>query len=323
MAVQLDAAFNYNDLNGLETLKTGARHDDPQALKAVAQQFESMFMSLIMKSMREATDVLASDLENSYQTKFYRDMYDQQLSLSVSQMGGFGLADVLYDQLAPDSASRVLAGQSVEIKPLSESNRPVLPVHNGHLPAQSMMHRTGTTTDTPTDSILADDPASIEPHALQQYSSPAEFIEKLRPAAEAAAETIGVNADFLLAQAALETGWGRAMIQTADGRSANNFFGIKADHRWQGESAKTTTTEFFDGRAMTVTAPFRAYDSPYASFQDYADFISSSDRYQAALSVAEHPEQFVRAIQEAGYATDPEYAQKIIRIARSDWFNAG
>lgn len=85
MTQQLDAAFNYNDLNGLNALKQGARKDDPEALKAVAQQFESMFLGLIMKSMRDATDVLASDLENSYQTKFYRDMSDQQLSLSMSQ----------------------------------------------------------------------------------------------------------------------------------------------------------------------------------------------------------------------------------------------
>ena len=126
MTQQLDAAFNYNDLNGLNALKQGARKDDPEALKAVAQQFESMFLGLIMKSMRDATDVLASDLENSYQTKFYRDMSDQQLSLSMSQNGGFGLADVLYEQISKAQHPVVEDIYNVDVKTLDHSNRPIL-----------------------------------------------------------------------------------------------------------------------------------------------------------------------------------------------------
>ena len=318
MSVQLDAAFNYNDLNGLQSLKKGARDDDPEALMAVAQQFESMFMSLLMKSMREATDVLASDLENSYQTKFYRDMHDQQLALSVSQMGGFGLADVLYEQLAPDADRRFLDGQTPAVKPLEQSNRSILPVLNGHIPAPESRTQPETKTSGELPPFSQSD--SVDSTSIA-YSSPAEFIESLTPAAEAAAAQLGVDAKYLLAQAALETGWGRAMIQTEQGQSANNFFGIKADQRWQGDTANTTTTEFIAGRPMTVTAPFRAYSSPADSFADYVDFLSSSERYQPALAVVDQPEQYVQALQQAGYATDPAYAEKIIRIAHSEWFD--
>ncbi|HET8902933.1 MAG TPA: rod-binding protein, partial [Saccharospirillum sp.] len=128
MASQIDAAFNYNDLNGLNSLKSLARKDDAAALKGVAQQFESMFINMMLKSMRDATDVMASDLLSSNETKFYRDMHDQQLSLHLAQSGGYGLAEVMFEQMSAQLPQRPADFQNIDVKPMSESIRPEIPV---------------------------------------------------------------------------------------------------------------------------------------------------------------------------------------------------
>ena len=307
MSAQIDAAFNYNDLQGLESLKSGARKDDPEALRAVAQQFESMFMGLIMKSMRDATDVIKSDLESSYQTEFYRDMHDQQLTLSLAQNGGFGLADVLYEQLSKSKDPEPFNPYTIDIKSMEDSIRPQI------IPPQPNRR----TDDESTPSVMPSAPIS---DAGDGFSSPQAFIATLMPIAEKQADELGVDPKILLAQAALETGWGQRMITKSDGANSNNFFGIKADHRWDGESAMTKTTEFLGGKAMTVSAPFRAYASPEDSFADYVQFLKQSERYQPALANASNPSRYVQALQDAGYATDPEYANKILGIANSAWF---
>jgi len=319
MSVQLDAAFNYNDLQGLDTLKKGVRHDDPEALKVVAQQFESMFIGLIMKSMRDATDVMASDLENSYQTKFYRDMHDQQLSLSLSQSGGFGLADVLYEQISQAQNPVRPDLYNIDVKPMDESIRPILP-------AGVTLNQLIEKSALPFSSLSDVDDASsvLEPKTKEgkgaMFSSPEEFIRQLMPAAESAAKTLGLAPEILIAQAALETGWGKFVIQDDSGKSSNNLFGIKADQRWQGESALTTTHEYVEGNRLTVKEPFRAYDSVEDSFNDYVSFVSNSPRYQSAVNSADKGENYLKELQAAGYATDPNYAEKITRIARSEWF---
>lgn len=326
MTQQLDAAFNYNDLNGLNALKQGARKDDPEALKAVAQQFESMFLGLIMKSMRDATDVLASDLENSYQTKFYRDMSDQQLSLSMSQNGGFGLADVLYEQISKAQHPVVEDIYNVDVKTLDHSNRPILERLPSMAPraARSVANEPSRATISVVSSVLA----ANEPQELGEprlngksalFDSPEAFIANLMPHAEKAAQKIGLDPHILVAQAALETGWGKHVIADGDGQSSHNLFGIKADQRWRGETASTTTHEFIDGRQITIKAPFRAYPSIEDSFDDYVQFVQDSPRYQAALA-ADTGDDYLQALQDAGYATDPQYAEKISRIANSDWF---
>lgn len=307
MSAQIDAAFNYNDLKGLESLKSGARKDNPEAIRAVAQQFESMFIGLIMKSMRDATDVMASDLESSYQTKFYRDMHDEQLTLSLSQSGGFGLADIIYEQMSEAKNPQRFNPFDIDVKSMDDSIRPEI-------------IRPHSEQRSPIDTVSPTSDAAAKPQ-MSSFGSPDEFISQLMPIAQKNAEKLGVDPKVLLAQAALETGWGQHMIEKNSGQSSNNFFGIKADHRWGGEAAMTMTTEFMDGRAMTVKAPFRAYDSIDEAFSDYVDFIGQSERYRTAVEQANNPEGYVRALQEAGYATDPQYADKILGIINSPWFD--
>ena len=124
---------------------------------------------------------------------------------------------------------------------------------------------------------------------------------------------------MLVAQAALETGWGRH-VMAAGAASSNNLFGIKADGRWDGPSVTVSTLEFQGGVMRRVRAPFRAYESLGASFDDYARFVGRQARYQAALDAARAAggdgETYIRHLHRAGYATDPDYADKVVDVMR-------
>lgn len=148
------------------------------------------------------------------------------------------------------------------------------------------------------------------------FGSAEEFIATLLPMAERAAQKIGVDARYLVAQAALETGWGKSIIKQGDGSSSHNLFGIKSHNSWDGESAKVLTTEYKGGKAVKEAASFRAYDSYQQSFEDFVTFLQSNGRYEKALTSTANPEQFAKELQKAGYATDPHYARKISQIAR-------
>ncbi|MCU1716477.1 flagellar assembly peptidoglycan hydrolase FlgJ [Pseudomonas sp. 5P_3.1_Bac2] len=152
--------------------------------------------------------------------------------------------------------------------------------------------------------------------AKAAFGSKDEFIATMLPMAEQAAQKIGVDPRYLVAQAALETGWGKSIIRQQDGSSSHNLFGIKTHGAWEGESARVLTTEYQDGKAVKEAASFRAYESYSHSFEDYVSFLQGNDRYDKALSKTEKPEQFAQELQKAGYATDPNYARKIAQIAR-------
>ncbi|AYC32513.1 flagellar assembly peptidoglycan hydrolase FlgJ [Pseudomonas cavernae] len=147
------------------------------------------------------------------------------------------------------------------------------------------------------------------------FSSPAEFVATMLPMAQAAADKIGLDPRYLVAQAALETGWGKSIIRQQDGSSSHNLFGIKA-HGWDGESARVLTTEYKGGKAVKESAEFRAYGSFQQSFHDYVNFLQNNGRYDEALDATANPLQFVKELQQAGYASDPQYARKVAQIAR-------
>lgn len=146
-------------------------------------------------------------------------------------------------------------------------------------------------------------------------ASKEEFLRKLRPHAEQAAREIGVDPDALLAQAALETGWGHSVPGNAQGDSSFNLFGIKAGSQWSGATVNVPTLEFESGIPVRKVERFRAYDSPADSFRDYAALIRDSARYANARGAGDNVEAFATALQQGGYATDPHYAQKIAAVA--------
>jgi flagellar protein FlgJ len=140
-----------------------------------------------------------------------------------------------------------------------------------------------------------------------------DFIDRLWPHAQAASQASGIPAPFLLAQAALETGWGRAELQHADGRPSYNVFGIKAGKSWNGPVVEATTTEYVDGVPQQRIERFRAYASYGEAFQDYLRLLAGNSRYGAVMG-AGNAREFALGLQRAGYATDPNYADKLTRI---------
>jgi len=152
--------------------------------------------------------------------------------------------------------------------------------------------------------------------AKKAFSTADDFVATMMPLAKDAAARIGVDPSVLVAQAALETGWGRSVMRDQSGKSSHNLFGIKASGNWQGDQARAITSEFRNGKMVKETAQFRSYDSYADSFHDLVSVLQNNDRYQAVVKSADNPEQFVKELQKAGYATDPDYASKITQIAR-------
>jgi flagellar protein FlgJ len=355
----------FTDLNRLSQLKNGKDRDSDGNIHKVAQEFESLFVNEMFKAMRKAGDVLGDDnFMNSAESKTYRDMYDQQLAVTMSKQNGVGLASVLERQLSktlhpgaaranpfaqvasgvaptsggaavpaaldsarddsallnqrrislpPRLADRLLAGI---VPPAGTAPAPGL-VQNDWLaaksyaaPADKALNIAGG--DAITGRRLAQPPLAPGKAA---FKSPEEFVATMLPMAQAAAEKIGVDPRYLVAQAALETGWGKSIIRQQDGSSSHNLFGIKAAD-WQGESARVLTTEYVNGQPTKESASFRAYGSFEQSFNDYVSFLQNNQRYDNALDSAANPKTFVRELQRAGYATDPQYANKVAQIAK-------
>lgn len=294
MATGTDTAAVYTNFQGLTALKAGAREQSPEALQAVAKQFEALFLQMMLKSMREAGE--GDPLFDGEQTALYRDMYDKQLSLDLSEKG-IGLAEVLVRQLQMQTGKSTEAGGELA------------------MPQRLGMTFARIEAQAPPSAPAASVAAGATPVTADAVTeSPEAFIRRLWPMAEKAAARIGASPEALLAQAALETGWGKAVIRHSDGSSSHNLFNIKADRRWDGESVAKPTLEYRDGVAAREVARFRAYDSFEASFDDYVNFLQSNPRYAEALRQADDPRQFVRSLQDAGYATDPAYARKIVNI---------
>ena len=290
--MNIDSAQVYTDFSGLAALRARAREDKDAALDEVSRQFESLFLQMMLKSMRDAS--LGGGLMDSKQSEFYRDMYDKQIAVDMAQKQGIGLADVLKRQLGGG-----ISAQYSDLSPEEYLGMPITARPVNGADAATVARRS------------VDTPAAFD-------GSPEAFVDALWPVAEQAAAKINLPPEALLAQAALETGWGRHVMQHGTGDSSHNLFGIKADSRWQGDKVMVSTLEYRDGVALNTRANFRAYESFEYSFSDYVDFVQRNPRYQQALAQTNDPKAYFSALQEAGYATDPAYAQKIQRILDSE-----
>ncbi|MCQ8102552.1 flagellar assembly peptidoglycan hydrolase FlgJ [Methylomonas sp. SURF-2] len=327
-----DSASVYTDFNGLAKLKQGAREQTPEAIKEVAKQFESVFLTMVLKSMRQAK--LADGAMDSKQSEFYRDMFDQQMALELSGKPGIGMADLIARQLSPKQKDQDQEGMKagdylnramgVSAKAMNP-NSPAPKVVDGSATAQAM-EDSGLNRLQESLARLEQSQQALEEQwqSLRGQTSGGEvavnkqiFMSQLLPHAREAANELGVDANVLLAQAALETGWGKSVIKNSQGDSSFNLFNIKADKSWQGRQARVSTLEYDGAVARREMAGFRSYDSYKQSFDDYVNFIKSNPRYGEALKKAGNPAQYVRELQKAGYATDPRYAEKIMSIYNS------
>ena len=270
------------DGRALNALKVQAGQNSPEAAREAAKQFESLFMREMIKSMREAT--MKSGLLDGAEGNLANDMYDQQLSVQMSGLPG-GLTEAIQRQL-----TRQMGGTEAELSIPSTLSLDT-----------SALRRTASTKNSTTPS----------PKGLDA------FVQHHRATAERVAQDSGIPASFMLGQAGHETGWGKGEIRHKDGSAAYNLFGIKAGKSWTGKVAEVTTTEYINGVARKVTAKFRAYDSYEDSFRDYARLINDNPRYEKAREKVGSAVAYATELQKAGYATDPEYANKLSRAIQS------
>lgn len=274
------------DAQSLEQLRAQAKHSPDQALKAAAQQFESVFLNMMLKSMREATP--QDGMFESEQTKMFTGMLDQQLAQSMSSRG-VGLADIMVKQLSLN-----MGGQMPNVDSLRKSSSAVF------APNPPLAAPPATTM-----SVL---PSAYSENAQQ------DFVNRMLPFARQAGQASGVPPQLMLGQAALESGWGKREIRMADGSNSFNLFGIKANAGWNGKVAEVMTTEYKNGVAYKQVEKFRAYSSYAEAFQDYAGLISNNPRYADVLQQGSDVAGMAQAIQKAGYATDPKYADKLVSV---------
>lgn len=282
METDLSSAKIYTEFSGLHKLKLAAKNASPEALEEVANQFEAFFLKMMLKQMRDAN--LSEGIFDSDQSRMYQDMMDQQLSLDLADKRTVGIADSIIRQLK----------HTVKNSEASEGLNP--------LPKRENFDRT----------MLKLSP-DIKLRK-NNFQTPKDFINAMRPYAEDAAGKLGVPVNILLAQSALETGWGNKVIQHNNGQSSHNLFGIKANEQWAGQRANVSSLEYIDGTAKREFSNFRVYESYQQSFEDYVDYIKTNDRYRAALQHAGDGEVYIKRLQDAGYATDPQYASKVINL---------
>lgn len=287
------------DAQSVGKLRLQSKQDPEAALKAVAQQFEGIFMNMMLKSMREATP--KDGMLDSEQGNLYTQLFDQQLAQKLSTGKGLGVADMLVRQLtrsglvAANHNQEKMAPSSIVPEQLKQNQ---LKQIDEPVPPQRWTERVESAT-----------PA---------FKTPKEFVDKLWPHAVEASKALGIPAHFLLGQAALESGWGKRAIRGQDGQDSLNLFGIKAGAKWGGEVATAATTEYVNGVSQARREGFRAYASYAESFRDYAALLKSSPRYQGVLGQDVNAEGFARAMQQAGYATDPMYASKLARVVNGE-----
>lgn len=268
-------------VDSLNALKAQASRDPKSTIRETAKQFESLFMQEVMKSMRAST--LSSGMLDNSATQLGTEMLDTQFAGKMSGLPG-GLSDAIQKQL-----QRQMGVQDLSPENIKKNSQTTL--------AQAL-------------------PALATKGIPNHVQS---FIQKHDSAAKAASAATGIPASFMVAQAAHESGWGKREITGADGTKSHNVFGIKATPGWTGKTVDVKTTEVINGQAVKVTAKFRAYGSYDEAFKDYARLISSNDRYAKVVAHAQNGNAagFAKGLQQAGYATDPAYAEKIAKTIQT------
>lgn len=290
------ATFLAVDPRGLEKLRNEAGASPEKAIRDASKQFETLFVNMLLKSMRDATP--QDGMMSNEQTRTYTGMLDQQLAQAVAGRG-IGLAEVMARQLSKGGTPQPASA------PESISSRNV----SGPMSLPEALAAARTRASAAKAASAAE---GVEPPKGATTRARA-FIDKMWPHAVQASQATGIPPHFILGQAALESGWGRREIKSADGQPSHNLFGIKAGRSWGGETTDTTTHEFVNGVKKKVVDAFRSYASYAESFMDYAKLIKNNPRYEAVLD-AKDAKSFAQGLQKAGYATDPAYAAKLQRI---------
>lgn len=312
MAAQDFGQINALDPNTLSGLRRLTKENSPEATREASRQFEALFLQQVLKAMRDASP--RNSMFDSEESRMYQSMLDQQMSLQLATRGGgVGLAKVIERQL---SANRETVTPPENGLPLDASIRRGFDAASSSAATAASTRGAAVPAAISAAPLPAVAPAGIAPAGLPRMpagAGPRAFVDKIWPEAVEASRITGIPARFLVAQAALETGWGKHELKNADGSPSHNLFNIKAGRRWTGDTVNTVTTEYSNGVAGRENARFRAYGSYAESFQDYARLIRNNPRY-AGVAGQDDAVAFARGLQSAGYATDPLYADKLARI---------
>jgi len=294
------ASFSLNN-KPVGDLKLALKQDSTQGIKTVAKQFEAMFLNIMLRGMRSGG---GNSLLDNGETRLYTEQLDQQFAQKIADGPGIGLADALVKQI---TRSQTLAAPSLDAPTTT------IPLKKDEAAKSFALPGSASTAlplqrNEPTGSFNLPAPLSPAPRSAPETAK--EFVSQFWPAAVAAARELGVPPKGLMAQAALESGWGKRDIKLADGSTSHNLFGIKANKGWDGPVAQVTTTEYVNGEPTQRVERFRAYASFEAGFQDYVSLMKNSPRYSKLLNMGD-AHQYAQGLQQAGYATDPRYAAKL------------
>ncbi len=322
MTAAFDTSFDLTNPQGLAALR-GA-NDTPEARRAVAKQFESLFLGLMIRQMRQSASVIDGGLIDNERIELQQGLFDQQLALSLARGRGIGLADALLRGLGGPAPTGLAgdAGEALGITGFAGSGTGAALAARAARAADGIAAPTARAADDPPAPHerpqLREMPAlgttrALRERALPDSGTPEDFVATLWPHAERAAQRLGTVPEVLIAQAALETGWGQSLPRNQYGESSQNLFGIKADRDWRGPRAVITTLEFVDGVPERRREPFRMYRTIGEAFDDYVAVLEGRPRYAAAIG-AGSAAAYAEALQRGGYATDPDYARKILAI---------
>lgn len=344
--LQFEQASIYSDLGSLDAIRKQGLTDESGAIKKAAKEFEAFFMNMMLKSMRQASVVVGDNsLTGSEAEKMFTGMMDEQLSVNLSQQGHLGIADLMISQLSGQSKtenndtdknvkelsyyrefpvsritnnsfSAVKQEQNKTISSMAEisadriKSTPVVALKNQTIKPKA------AAANIEIKNIIATIKETVKPEKKSLFAEVTDFVSTLLPLAKQAAEKLSVDPRLLIAQAALETGWGKFIMHDESGNPGFNLFGIKTGKNWSGESININTLEVEDQQFKKINASFRKYQNFSESFDDYVSFLKQNPRYQKVLDSANDAKEYVKQLQVSGYATDPDYANKIMRIFR-------
>ncbi|MFT4432133.1 flagellar assembly peptidoglycan hydrolase FlgJ [Caballeronia sp. 15715] len=309
------------DVQGFDAMRAQANANPQQGLKAAAKQFDSVFTQMMLKSMRDATP--SDSPFDSNDSKTFTSMLDQQLSQNMGAKG-IGVADMMLKQLMRNagggSSSAGAGGQMDGVGASGDSSANAGNMAAMNAMAKAYANAAGSSTAASKASLSGNgysaDSALTPPARGVGTDKVAAFVDRLAAPAQAASSATGIPARFIIGQAALESGWGKREIKNTDGSSSHNVFGIKATSDWSGKTTNAVTTEYVNGKPQKVVEKFRSYDSYEDALTDYASVLKSNPRYAPVVEASRDAAGFAHGMQKAGYATDPQYAKKLISIMR-------
>jgi peptidoglycan hydrolase FlgJ len=311
------------DVQGFDAMRAQANASPQAGLKAAAKQFDTVFTTMMLKSMRDATPT--DGPFDSKDSASFTSMLDQQMAQNLGSKG-IGVADAMLKQLMRNAGASIQAGAGGAGGADGDSST----ANAGNIAAMNAMAKAYASAAANGTGAAAAGKGSLDGsagytansaltppmHGKSESAKVNAFVERLAAPAQAASAATGIPARFIIGQAALESGWGKREIKNANGTTSHNVFGVKAGNDWKGKTTTAVTTEFVNGQPQKVVEKFRAYDSYESALSDYASVLKSNPRYASVADSSRDAVGFAHGMQKAGYATDPQYAKKLISIMR-------